>query len=86
MIAGLRKMFPKASVTPLEAYEGGTETKFGLQVLDKTVLPAKPDLVLIGFGGNDVSGPIGKPPNNPPAQFKKDMLAMVKKAKAAGAR
>jgi lysophospholipase L1-like esterase len=84
-VVGLRKRFLKATVTPIEAYEGGTQTKFGLQVLEKTVLPAKPDLVLIGFGGNDVSGPIGKGPNNPPEQFKKDMLAMVQKAKAGGA-
>lgn len=84
VIVGLRKKFPKATVTPVEAYQGGTQTKSGLDVLDKTVIPAKPDLVLIGFGGNDVSGPIGKGPSNPPEQFKKDMLAMVRKAKAAG--
>jgi lysophospholipase L1-like esterase len=84
VVVGLRKRFPKATVTPVEAYQGGTQTKFGLEVLDKTVIPAKADLVLIGFGGNDVSGPIGKGPNNPPEEFKKDMKAMVAKAKAAG--
>jgi lysophospholipase L1-like esterase len=85
VIVTLRKRFPKATVTPIEAYEGGTQTKFGLQVLEKTVLPAKPDLVLIGFGGNDMGGAIGGKANNPPDQFKKDMLAMVQKAKAGGA-
>jgi lysophospholipase L1-like esterase len=85
LIVGLRKRFPKATIKPVEAYQGGTQTKFGLDVLEKTVLPAKPDVVLIGFGGNDVAGPIGRPPNNPPEQFKKDMQAMVRKAKAGGA-
>jgi lysophospholipase L1-like esterase len=84
VVVGLRKRFPKATVTPIEAYEGGTQTKFGLQVLEEKVIPGKADLVLIGFGGNDVSGPIGKGPNNPPDQFKKDILAMVQQAKAAG--
>ena len=84
VVVELRKRFPKATVTPIAAFQGGTQTKYGLEVMDKTVIPAKADLVLIDFGGNDVSGPIGGKPNNPPEQFKEDMRAMIKKAKDAG--
>jgi lysophospholipase L1-like esterase len=84
VVVELRKRFPQAKVTPIAAFQGGTQTKYGLEVMDKTVIPAKADLVLIDFGGNDVSGPIGGKPNNPPEQFKEDMRAIVKKARAAG--
>jgi len=84
VIHGLRQRFPKAKVTPIEAYKGGTTAKFGLQVLDKDVLPNGPDLVVMAFGANDAAGPIGRGPRNPPEQFKRDMLALVRKAKGAG--
>ena len=85
VVMGLRKRFPKATVTPIAAFQGGTQTKFGLEQIEKVVLPAKADLVLICFGGNDAGGAIGKGPNNPPEQFKEDLRAMVKKARGAGA-
>ena len=56
VVVGLRKRFPQATVTPIAAFQGGTQTKYGLEVMDKTVIPAKADVVLIDFGGNDVSG------------------------------
>jgi len=84
VIYQLRQKYPKATVTPIEAYRGGTTTKYGLEELNKTVVPTRPDLVLIAFGGNDVAGPIGKPPNNPAEQFKKEMLRLVRGAKGAG--
>lgn len=84
VVVELRRRFPKATVTPIAAFQGGTQTKYGLEMIDKTVIPAKADLVLIDFGGNDVGGPIGKGPNNPPEQFKEDLRAMIKKAKDAG--
>lgn len=84
VVVGLRKRFPKATVTPIAAFQGGTQTKYGLEVMDKVVIPGKADVLLIDFGGNDVSGPIGGKPNNPPEQFKEDMRAMIQKAKNAG--
>lgn len=84
VIVGLRKRFPKAEVKPVDAVQGGTTTKYGLQVIDEKVLPSNPDLLLIAFGGNDCAGPVGGKPNNPPDEYKEDMRAMVKKAKGAG--
>jgi lysophospholipase L1-like esterase len=84
VVVELRKRFPKATVTPIEAFKGGTQTKYGLEMIEKVVIPAKADLALIDFGGNDVSGPIGQGPNNPPEQFKEDMRAMIKRAREAG--
>lgn len=84
-IVALRQRFPRATVTPVGAFRGGTTTKYGLEVMEKDVLPKKPDLVLIAFGGNDVAGPVGGKPKNPPDQYKEDMRTLVKRAKAAGA-
>lgn len=84
VVVELRKRFPNATVTPIAAFQGGTQTRYGLEVMEKTVIPAKADLVLIDFGANDASGPIGGKPNNPPDQFKEDMRAIVKKARDAG--
>ena len=81
----LRKQFPKATVTPISACEGGKTAKYGLEVIEKNVAPAKPDMVLLDFGGNDAGGAVGAPPNNPPDQFKEDMRTMIRKSKAAGA-
>jgi len=85
VVTGLRKQFPKATVTPIMASQGGTTAKYGLEMIDKVVIPAKPDVVLIDFGGNDANGAIGAPPNNPPDQFKDDMRTIIKKSKDAGA-
>ena len=84
VVVSLRRRFPKATVTPIEAFQGGTTTKYGLKMVDEKVVPAKADLLLIAFGGNDVAGPEGRPPNNPPEKFKEDMRVMVRKAKENG--
>jgi lysophospholipase L1-like esterase len=85
VIVALRKRFPRATVTPIDSFKGGTTTKFGLEKMDKDVVPKKPDLVLLAFGGNDVAGPIGKGPRNPPKQYKEDMRTLIRRAKEAGA-
>mgnify|MGYP000583812328 CR=1 FL=1 len=85
VITALRKMYPRSVITPIAGFKGGTGTKYGLEVLEKTVLPEKPDLVLIAFGANDMSGPIGGKPNNPVESFKSDIEALVRKAKEVGA-
>jgi len=85
VVTGLRKRFPKATVTPIASFKGGTTTAFGLERMEEDVIPGKPDLVLIAFGGNDVAGPVGKPPRNPPEKYKEDMRKLVRRAKEAGA-
>ena len=85
VIMALRKRYPKATVTPIASFRGGTTTAFGLERMEKDVVPEKPDLVLIAFGGNDVAGPVGKPPRNPPEKYKEDMRKLIRRAKEAGA-
>lgn len=85
VVVGLKKMFPKTTITPVAAFKGAMTTKYGLEMMDKTVLPSKPDLVFISFGGNDAAGAIGKEPRNPPDQFKEDLRVMIRKSKSAGA-
>lgn len=85
VILGLRKRFPRATVTPIASFKGGTTTQFGLERMDKDVVPKTPDLVLLAFGGNDVAGPIGKPPRNPPGEYKEDMRTLIRRAKNVGA-
>ena len=85
VVTGLRKRFPQATVTPIMASQGGTTAKYGLEMIDKVVIPAKPDVVLLDFGGNDAHGASGAPPNNPPEQFKEDMRTIIQKSKNAGA-
>ena len=85
VVTGLKKLFPRATITPIAACQGATTTQYGLGVIEKTVLPANPDLVFISFGGNDAGGAIGEKPRNPPDQFKEDLRVMIRKAKAADA-
>gem|GEM_PF-1069559 len=84
VVVGLRDRFPKATVTPLAACQGGTTTRYGLKIIDETVVPARADLLLVDFGGNDAGGPVGKEPTNPPGPFKEDMRTIIRKAQAAG--
>ncbi len=83
VVIGLRKAFPKATVTPIAAFQGGTDTRYGLELIDQTVIPAQADLLLIDFGANDAAGPVGKGPGNPPEKFKEDLRTIIQKARAA---
>lgn len=85
VVTGLQKRFPQTVITPVAAFKGAMTTKYGLEMMDKTVLPAKPDLVFISFGSNDAGGAIGGEPRNPPDQFKEDLRTMIRKSKSAGA-
>lgn len=85
VVVGLRQRFPEATVTPIGEFKGGTTAKFGLERLKENVMPQEPDLVLLAFGGNDVGGPIGRAPNNPPEQFKEDMRTLIRQARSGGA-
>lgn len=85
VVVGLKNLFPKTTITPVAAFQGAMTTKYGLEIMDQTVLPAKPDLVFISFGGNDAAGAIGREPRNPPDQFKEDLRLMIRKSRSAGA-
>jgi lysophospholipase L1-like esterase len=84
VVVALRRQFPEATVTPIDAFKGGTTTQYGLEMIETKVIPAKADLLLIAFGGNDAAGAIGRPPRNPAPRFKEDMRKMARRAKEAG--
>jgi acyl-CoA thioesterase I len=83
-VVGLRKKYSTATVTPIAAFKGGITTKAAAPFMEKDVLPAKPDLVVIAFGLNDAAGSVGGKPTNPPEDYKADILALIKAAKANG--
>ncbi len=85
LIVALRKQFPKAAITPLTGFQGSTTTKYGLITLNTSVLPANPDLVFIEFALNDAGGPLGGKPNVSVENYKTNLTAMVRQARAAGA-
>jgi lysophospholipase L1-like esterase len=85
VVVALRRKFPKATVTPIAAFQGAITTQGGLELFEKNVLPQKPDLVIIELGTNDASGPVNGAAKNPPEKYKQDMLAFIQKSKAAGA-
>jgi lysophospholipase L1-like esterase len=84
MVVELRKRYPKATITPIPAFKGGINTGAAAELVEKSVVPAKPDLLLIAFGLNDAHGPVKGPPINPPAKYKEDILAIIKTAKQSG--
>ncbi|WP_269541910.1 SGNH/GDSL hydrolase family protein [Cerasicoccus fimbriatus] len=53
----LKARYPDADISEIKAWQGGKGTEFGLQALKQTVLPAKPDLLIIMMGINDADGP-----------------------------
>jgi lysophospholipase L1-like esterase len=84
-VVGLRKKYPKATVTPIQAFQGGITVHAAAGFMQKSVAPAKPDMVVIEFGLNDAGGPVGQGPSNPPESYKADIQALIKQAKAWGA-
>jgi lysophospholipase L1-like esterase len=82
VVVALRKLYPNATVTPIAAFKGGITTKAAPPFFTETVVPSKPDVVLIAFGLNDSHG---TPPKNPPADFKVDITRLVVGAKESGA-
>ncbi len=84
LVVALRQRFPRATVEPIAAFAGGTQTKFGVEKMEEVVVPADADLVVIAFGANDVSGSVGRGPSTPPEQFRENILAMVRRAKQEG--
>jgi lysophospholipase L1-like esterase len=83
-VYGLQQRFPKAQITPIEAFKGATTVDYAMEQLPG-VLAQKPDLVLVDFGVNDLSGPVGGLPKKPLADYEKDMESLVKQIRASGA-
>ena len=70
------------TVTPIAAFKGGISAKAAGELMDKSVLPEKPDLVVIAFGLNDAAGAVKGAANNPPEKYKERHLAgLIHKAK-----
>lgn len=83
-IYGLHQRFPAAEISPIEAFKGAMTVDYAMEQLPG-VLAQKPDLVLVDFGVNDLSGPIGKPPKKPLPDYQKDMESLIKQLRAGGA-
>ena len=52
----LKKAYPQADVTAVNAGISGNTTRHGLARIEKDVLAHKPDLVTVMFGLNDMTG------------------------------
>lgn len=84
VVVGLRQRFPKATITPIAAFKGGITTSAAAGLFEREVAAKRPDVLVIAFGLNDADGPLTGGPKNPPAQFKKDVRAIIAKAKESG--
>lgn len=81
----LKERYPDAEISEIAAWKGGRGVDFGVQQLKETVLPAKPDLLIIMMGINDADGPSdGSKAKVPPAQYGDHMENMVKVARDNG--
>lgn len=81
----LKKRYPNADIAEIPAWRGGRGIDFGAQQLRETVLPAKPDLLIIMMGMNDSDGPSdGSRAKVSPADFGKHLENIVKTAQDAG--
>jgi lysophospholipase L1-like esterase len=74
----LKRAYPKARVRVINAGISGDTLPGGLARLDRDVLAHRPQLVTIMFGLNDLT-------RFPRADFKKNLAAMSKRCRAAGA-
>ncbi len=53
------------SVKPIEAYKGGTGIELAATDIYRLLADPKPDLVIIAFGANNISGPNEGAPHTP---------------------
>ena len=84
VIYQLRQMYPNAKVEPVEAFQGGKGIEYATTVLQQTVVPAKPNLVIIAMGANDSAGPVGKPAKVSVPKFTAAMTKLVAAARSSG--
>ncbi|WP_309383369.1 SGNH/GDSL hydrolase family protein [Cerasicoccus frondis] len=81
----LKERYPDSEISEVAAWQGGKGTEYGLQVLKDTVLPAKPDLLIIMMGVNDADGPSdGSKAKTPVDQYAQNIEQIVSAAQDAG--
>lgn len=73
----LKRSYPQANVTMVNAGISGHTTSNGLERLDKDVLKHRPDLVTIMFGLNDVT-------RVPPDQYRQNLKTLISRCQATG--
>ncbi len=74
----LRRSFPEASVTAINAGISGNDTRDALARISEDVLSQKPDLVTVMFGLNDMT-------KVPLDEFKTNLIEIIKRCRASGA-
>ncbi len=57
----LREHFPKATLTEVQAFKGGRGIEFVHEAFGELVIPANPDLIILGIGINDAHANNGIP-------------------------
>ena len=75
---GLRRLYPQAQLTMLNAGISGNTTVAALARIDRDVLEKQPHLVTVMFGMNDVTGV-------PPEQYRDNLHTIVNKCREIGA-
>ncbi len=76
---GLKKTFPEANVTAINAGISGHTTRNALQRIDTDVLAYKPDVVTVMFGLNDMA-------RVPLDEYSKNLVTIIEKCRGIGAR
>ena len=74
----LRRSFPEASVTAINAGISGNDTRDALARIAEDVLGHKPDLVTVMFGLNDMT-------KVPLSEFKTNLIEIIKRCRGSGA-
>lgn len=80
-ISELRQRFPRAQITPIESFKGGSSISFAVEQMGTTVAPQKPDLVVVAFGANDVDSNVDRPAKTPVDVFGKQLALVADKAR-----
>ncbi len=85
LVVALRVRYPKATITPIAAFQGGVTTERAAALFDERIRPAGADVVVIAFGLNDADGPVGGAPKNPPESYREQIRAIIRRARDLGA-
>ena len=84
LIRKLRERFSKTVIKPIEAYKGGAGIELATAEVDKMLSESRPDLVIIAFGANDISGPAGGQPHTSLETFRQQLEILTDKVHGAG--
>lgn len=80
----LRERFPKATLTEVQAFKGGRGIEYVQEAFEDLVVPAKPDLIIIGIGINDAHANNGIP-TVAIHDFDRRFNTLIQRAKSIGA-